>query len=219
MAPLQLPASSSRFLNSPFYSSTTLSGSMSSSTSDLDLDLQLSSCHPPAVFSRSLYGQSFDDRPTSSRSVPSAGRFRKNMKDITGYGPTEEEFDALPIAVRRKVRRRERPPPSCALLFAGSSVEKCRYWHGDISTRHYRECRPNYRVGLKPLGPVWTKVSFISPPFPEWAEKGRSLPHLATLPHAMGTVLCSSIISRARCLQTTTHYPLVFLLFVLFSQD
>jgi hypothetical protein len=25
------------------------------------------------------------------------------MKDITGYGTTEEEFEALPIAVRRKV--------------------------------------------------------------------------------------------------------------------
>ena len=26
------------------------------------------------------------------------------MKDITGFGTTDEEFEALPIAVRRKVR-------------------------------------------------------------------------------------------------------------------
>ncbi len=51
---------------------------------------------------RTLYAQCFD-RPLSSRSLPS-GRFRKNMKDITGFGTTEEEFEALPIAVRRKVR-------------------------------------------------------------------------------------------------------------------
>lgn len=27
------------------------------------------------------------------------------MKEMTGFGTTEEEFEALPIAVRRKVRR------------------------------------------------------------------------------------------------------------------
>lgn len=153
MAPLQQPESSSRFLNSPFYSSTTFS----SSTSDLDLHFN-NSCHSPSVFPRSLYGQSFDDRPTSSRSVPSAGRFRKNMKDITGYGPTEEEFDALPIAVRRKVRRHLNAllPPR-ALLFAGSTSRKrpllasrhyCIYLHAPFS----QKCWPNYQVGSTPLG-------------------------------------------------------------------
>jgi hypothetical protein len=73
----------------PFYSS------LSSSTSDLNT--------PPSPLSaRALYAESFD-RPISSRSLPT-NRYRKNMKEITGFTTTEEEFDALPIAVRRKVR-------------------------------------------------------------------------------------------------------------------
>ena len=84
----------------PFYSSTTLS----SSTSDLNSSLTT------PLSPRTLYAQSFDqnriftfDRPHSSQSLPTAGRFRKNMKDITGFGTTDEEFEALPIAVLRKV--------------------------------------------------------------------------------------------------------------------
>jgi hypothetical protein len=64
---------------------------------------------------RTLYAQSFD-RPESARSLPT-GRFHKNMKEITGFGMTEEEFDSLPIAIRRKVRGRE-----VFLLFAGDCI-------------------------------------------------------------------------------------------------
>ena len=79
-----------------FYSST----SLSSSTSNLNSDPNSTTPLSP----RTLYAQTFD-RPSSSRSLPS-GRFaRKNMKEMTGFGTTEEEFEALPIAVRRKVRR------------------------------------------------------------------------------------------------------------------
>ncbi|PMD41535.1 hypothetical protein L207DRAFT_426513 [Hyaloscypha variabilis F] len=77
----------------PFYSSTTLS----SSTSDLNNFNNTSEPLSP----RLLYAQSFD-RPSSARSLPSSKRYRKNMKEMTGFGTTEEEFEALPIAVRRK---------------------------------------------------------------------------------------------------------------------
>lgn len=88
----------------PFYSSNTLSSCStthlstilsSSSTSDLE-DFENSAVLSP----RTLYAQSFD-RPASARSLPS-GRFRKNMKEITGFGTTEEDFEALPIAIQRK---------------------------------------------------------------------------------------------------------------------
>jgi hypothetical protein len=32
-----------------------------------------------------------------------AGRYRKDMKQMTGSGMTGDEFEALPVAVRRKV--------------------------------------------------------------------------------------------------------------------
>jgi hypothetical protein len=83
----------------PFYSSTTLS----SSTSELNNFNNLNNLSEP-LSPRALYAQSFD-RPSSARSLPSSKRFRKNMKEMTGFGTTEEEFEALPIAVRRKVRR------------------------------------------------------------------------------------------------------------------
>lgn len=75
----------------PFYSSSTFS---ISTTSDIN---SAGSFSP-----RTLYAHSFD-RPQSSRSLPS-GRYRKNMKDITGFTTTQEDFEALPLAVRRKVR-------------------------------------------------------------------------------------------------------------------
>jgi hypothetical protein len=57
----------------------------------------------PLTSPRALYADSFD-RPTSSRSLPSVHRYRKNVKEMTGFTTTEEEFEALPLAVRRKVR-------------------------------------------------------------------------------------------------------------------
>lgn len=57
----------------------------------------------PLASPRALYAESFD-RPTSSHSTLSSTRYRKNMKEMTGWTTTEEEFDALPMAVRRKVR-------------------------------------------------------------------------------------------------------------------
>ena len=75
----------------PFYSSITLS------TSTLDLN-------STAAFSpRTLYAQSFD-HPYSSPNLPSSSYARKNVKTMTGYTTTEDEFNALPMAVRRKVR-------------------------------------------------------------------------------------------------------------------
>jgi len=89
-------ASMSLSIPMDFYSST----SLSSSTSNLNSDPNSTTPLSP----RTLYAQTFD-RPLSSRSLPS-GRFaRKNMKEMTGFGTTEEEFEALPIAVRRKVRQ------------------------------------------------------------------------------------------------------------------
>ncbi|CAG8977060.1 hypothetical protein HYALB_00005768 [Hymenoscyphus albidus] len=41
------------------------------------------------------------NRPYSSATVPS-NKLRKNMKDLTGFHTTEDEFEALPLAVRRK---------------------------------------------------------------------------------------------------------------------
>jgi len=91
---LELPSLSTQSSMNPFYSSTTLS----SSTSDLNNFNNTSEPLSP----RLLYAQSFD-RPSSARSLPSSKRYRKNMKEMTGFGTTEEEFEALPIAVRRKV--------------------------------------------------------------------------------------------------------------------
>ncbi|TAQ85305.1 hypothetical protein B7494_g6361 [Chlorociboria aeruginascens] len=72
-------------LQVPFYSSTTLC----SSTSDL---------YPSTTSPRTLYAQTFD-RPDTSRSLPR----RKNMKDFTrGFATSEEEFEALPLSIRRK---------------------------------------------------------------------------------------------------------------------
>jgi hypothetical protein len=106
MAPIKANMSSTLEVPSlPPFSSSSSSPTLSSSTSDLK-----SSSDTP-LSPRTLYAQSFDhnrtftfDRPHSSQSLPSAGRFRKNMKDITGFGTTDAEFEALPIAVRRKVR-------------------------------------------------------------------------------------------------------------------
>jgi hypothetical protein len=94
-----------------FYSST----SLSSSTCNLNFDPNSTTPLSP----RTLYAQTFD-RPLSSRSLPS-GRFaRKNMKEMTGFGTTEEEFEALPIAVRRKVRQY-----SIFFLVGEETLERC----------------------------------------------------------------------------------------------
>ena len=86
--------------------------------------LSISASDPKSSFDnplspRSLYAQAFDhtraftfDRPYSAQTLPSARRFRKNMKNIIGFGTTDEEFEALPIAVRRKVR----PPSTCYII-------------------------------------------------------------------------------------------------------
>jgi hypothetical protein len=99
MAPLRPPRLNISSVDTPsvdystFYSSTTLT------SSDLDLDALLSP--------RTLYAQTFD-RPKTSQSLPTAaaGHLRKNTKDMSTFLTTEEEFDALPIAVRRKVCRK-----------------------------------------------------------------------------------------------------------------
>jgi hypothetical protein len=62
-------------------------------------------CPPPP--SRGV--QSFD-RPASARSMPIAGRHQKKLHQMTGLDMTGEEFDALPAAVRRKVREDQQRP-------------------------------------------------------------------------------------------------------------
>jgi hypothetical protein len=90
---LDFPSLSAHSSMSPFYSSPIFS-SLTSDLNNIDNSEPLSP--------RILYAQSFH-RPQSSHSLPSK-RFRKNMKEMTGFRTTEEEFEALPIAVRRKVR-------------------------------------------------------------------------------------------------------------------
>lgn len=86
----------------PLYTSSATSSSKTELNTNLELEFELESSESP-VSPRALYAQSFD-RPGSSQSLPNTRRFRKNMKEMTGFGTTEEEFEALPIAVRRKVR-------------------------------------------------------------------------------------------------------------------
>lgn len=75
---------------------------LSHSTTCLTTIANLDDSPPSPSSPRALYAASFD-RPVSSRSMPNT-RYRKNMKEMTGFTTTEEEFDALPLAVRRKVR-------------------------------------------------------------------------------------------------------------------
>lgn len=86
----------------PTYTSQAPSSTKIDFNTNLDLEFELDTTESP-LSPRALYAQSFD-RPGSSQSLPNTRRFRKNMKEMTGFGTTEEEFEALPIAVRRKVR-------------------------------------------------------------------------------------------------------------------
>ncbi|EKD16257.1 uncharacterized protein L3040_009509 [Drepanopeziza brunnea f. sp. 'multigermtubi'] len=84
----------------PLYTSTFASNCPSDFDYDLDLDLDSDYTTSPQSI-RALYAQSFHDRSASSYSRP-ARRMRKNMKEMTGFGTTDEEFEALPSAVRKK---------------------------------------------------------------------------------------------------------------------
>jgi hypothetical protein len=126
---VELRSLSQRSSMIPFYSSTTLS----SSTSDLN---NINNAEP--LSPRILYAQSFD-RPQSSRSLPS-NRFRKNMKEMTGFGTTEEEFEALPIAVRRKVRQ----DSSASIHTRGRS--RASFWLLRCIRSASWKARPQYRV-------------------------------------------------------------------------
>ncbi|KAG9238284.1 hypothetical protein BJ875DRAFT_437643 [Amylocarpus encephaloides] len=72
--------------------STTRSLSATSSASDWP-----SASLPPTTLQAHTLG-----RPSSSLSLPPTARSRKNMKDFTGFDTTEDEFERLPLAVRRK---------------------------------------------------------------------------------------------------------------------
>jgi hypothetical protein len=65
----------------------------SSSVSDLNSRYLLPTALEPQPF----------ERPLTSGSLPATPQFRKNMKDFTGFDTTEDEFESLPLAVRRKV--------------------------------------------------------------------------------------------------------------------
>ena len=70
--------------------------SATSSTSDLH-----SAYLTPTILEAQTIG-----RPSSSPSLPPTKiKTRKNMKDFTGFDTTEDEFENLPLAVRRKVCR------------------------------------------------------------------------------------------------------------------
>ncbi|KAG4435541.1 hypothetical protein IFR05_008980 [Cadophora sp. M221] len=94
--------SSSSSTLAPTYTSPAASSSKADLKTNLELEFEfeLDTTESP-LSPRALYAQSFD-RPGSSQSLPNTRRFRKNMKEMTGFGTTEEEFEALPIAVRRK---------------------------------------------------------------------------------------------------------------------
>ena len=67
-----------------------------------DFGSDTSSSNIDAFSPRTLYA-SFH-RPDSSATMPPRTYKKKNMGEFTGFGiTTEEEFEALPIAVRRKV--------------------------------------------------------------------------------------------------------------------
>lgn len=138
MAPLELKSSRMQTLQVPSISmDRPHSHSCSSATSSLnnfnsnlnsDSDVTSAECFSP----RSLYAHSFD-RPRSSRSLP-GGRFRKNMKDITGFTTTEDEFEALPIAVRRKVcNEREFPHLLIPMIYVFASLHR----NGVYSTANF----------------------------------------------------------------------------------
>ncbi|KAI6710249.1 hypothetical protein JHW43_007205 [Diplocarpon mali] len=65
---------------------------------DSDLELELDTMRP--LSPRTLYAQSFD-RPKTSK-TRSTRPVRKNLKEMTGCETAEEEFENLPLAVRRK---------------------------------------------------------------------------------------------------------------------
>jgi len=91
MAPIKFPVLLSSVSASVSASASTSASANSSSSRYAPFEAQ----HHP--------NPSFEVRPDLTQSLP--GTFRKNMKDITtSFGTTEEEFDALPLAVRRKVR-------------------------------------------------------------------------------------------------------------------
>ena len=68
---------------------------------------------PPSLDVRSF------DRPLSARSMPIAGRSLKKPQQMAGLDITGEEFDALPAAVRRKVRYDQRDATSSSFSFPG----------------------------------------------------------------------------------------------------
>ncbi len=83
----------------------------------------------PSFSPRTLYAQYFD-RPETANTMPPGTYRKKNMAEFAGLGlTTEEEFDALPLAVRRKVGN-DRSPMSahqngavvaCMYVYSGSS--------------------------------------------------------------------------------------------------
>src|SRR5687768_16968879 len=91
---------SSSSMDEASYSTSTPLTSTPSTTSDDDLNNSLSP--------RTLYAQTFE-RPDSSRSFPPRSQpaprpsYRKDMSTFRGFQTTEEEFDALPLVMQRKV--------------------------------------------------------------------------------------------------------------------
>ncbi|RFU25845.1 hypothetical protein B7463_g10490, partial [Scytalidium lignicola] len=97
MAPIHAQESYQAQSTYPFYSSFT---TLSSSTSDLNSS-SYSNTNRPSYSSSASFQRDGSFRPHSAQDLPPA-RYRKNMKTMTGFATTEDEFAALPIAIRRK---------------------------------------------------------------------------------------------------------------------
>ncbi|KAH8820393.1 hypothetical protein F5884DRAFT_763861 [Xylogone sp. PMI_703] len=98
MAPIRPQQESSHSRSTdPFYSSWS---NFSSSTSDLNSNGSTHN-YQPSFSSASSFRRDGFFRPHSAQDLPPV-RYRKNMKTMTGFTTTEDEFAALPIAIRRK---------------------------------------------------------------------------------------------------------------------
>ncbi|RDL38308.1 Uncharacterized protein BP5553_02648 [Venustampulla echinocandica] len=89
---LEVPSSKPRYFSKSKSKTKLQSSSLCVSSSTTDL--------PSLILPRSLDCQT-SDRPLSSPSLPRS-QFDTNMSEFTGFDCTEDDFEALPLAIRRK---------------------------------------------------------------------------------------------------------------------
>jgi hypothetical protein len=115
---------------------------------------------------------SWVERPDSSRSMPMAGRHQKKLKQMSSSSSssqamTGEEFDALPLAVRRKVR-------AFCLFFTFSFSCSPQIPFSSSRPACLPAYRPPYQHQTKRNGR--TLLFFCSPPLQRSASPPRSRP-------------------------------------------